>query len=314
MDFICMADAGYLRWTELCVRAIERSHPGAAIHLFDLSEERHNPLSATFGEHAVVRLEHYPPSEWKSPAWIEQADFDFIWPRFGLRDTLKYHSRRLRKALGAHNDAWMTDKAAHVRRVRHFLRLVAQKPRLIERVLDRSRGDAVFIDADAIVLKPLAPVFERQFDFAVTAEEPPDVIVGPEPVECTERPSVPWKAINVGVMFARNSAATRRLIGAWIAEMEVVRHLSIEQTALAHLILRLAPDFFASHYRPARLALESGDVTVLALPMDLYNFTHVKPEDAGVAADKLVVHFCGGKKQERHWPWVQKIVSGTLKQ
>lgn len=314
MEFVCMADEGYLRWTELCVRAIERSHPGAAIHLFDLSDSPRNRLSAAFAGRAAVRVEHYPPSQWISPAWIEAADFDFIWPRFGLSDTLKYHSRRLRKALGVRNDAWMTDKAAHVRRVRHFLRLVAQKPHLIERVLGRSAADVVFIDADAIALKPLASVFDLEFDLAVTAEEPRDVIVGPEPPECTERPPVPYKAINVGVMFARNNAAARRLLRAWIAEMETVRHLSIEQTALAHLILRLAPDFFGAHYRPAKLALEGGNATVLALPMNLYNFTHVRPEDAGVAPDKLVVHFCGGKKQERHWPWVQKIVAGSLEQ
>jgi hypothetical protein len=313
IDFACMADDGYLRWTELCVRAIQRGQPGSTIHLFDLSEAKENRLSAAFAGHPDVRVIHHPPRSWKWPAWVDAADFDFIWPNFGVRDTLKYYSRRLRQALGRHNDAWMTDKAAHVRRVRHFLRLVSQKPYVMEAALGATDRDLVFIDADAVLLKPLDAVFDRDFDFAVTAEEPQDVIIGPEPPECVDRPHYPYKAINVGVMFARNNARIRPLIKAWLREMESVRHLSIEQTALAHLIHRLAPGFFTAHGRPVPLQLDAGaQATVMALPMDVYNFTHVRSEDTRIAPEKYVAHFCGGKKQEQHWPWVQKIIADTL--
>jgi hypothetical protein len=312
IDFVCMANEAYLRWTELCIRSIERRQPSSTIHLFDLTEARDNRLRSAFATHPRVRITHFPSGEWVWPAWIDSADFDFIWPNFGMRETLKYYSRRLRKALGVRNENWMTDKAAHVRRVRAALRLFAQKPYVIGRALAAARHDLVFIDVDAVVLKPLDAVFDFEFDFAVTAEPPQDVIVGPEPPECTDRPHYPYKAINVGVMFVRNNDRVRPLLQAWIREMETVRHLSIEQTALAHLIQRLVPDFYQQHYRPASLRLEGALVSVMALPMNLYNFTHLRRQDALVAPDKFVAHFCGGKKQEQHWPWVQKMISDTL--
>lgn len=308
MNFACMADAGYLRWTELCVQAIERAQPGARVHVFDLSESDASPLRAALEGRASVRYEHFPPSRWQWPAWIDRAGFDFIWPNFGLRESLKYHSRRVRQRFGARHENWMTDKRAHVAKVQRFLRLVAQKPQVIRRALAASPENLVFVDVDAIVLQPLDRVFERDFDLAVTCEEPADVVIGPEPPECTDRPSYPYKAINVGVMFFRNTPALARLIDAWIAEMESVRHLSIEQTALAHLIHRLAPQFFASHYRTTPLELGAS---VMALPMRRYNFTRIAAGTT-IPDEVCVAHFAGGKKQEQHWPWVQDLISREL--
>jgi hypothetical protein len=309
IDFACMANEGYLRWTQLCVRAIERRQPGATIHLFDLSESRDSALRAAFGTHPGVRLTHFPPAAWQWPAWIDAAGFDFIWPDFGVRESLKYYSRKLRRALGRDNENWMTDKAAHVKRVRHFLRLVAQKPPLIECALSATRHNLVFLDVDALVLKPLDAVFEREFDFAVTTEDPQDIVIGPEPPQCTDRPHYPYKAINVGVMFARNTPRVAPLLHAWMREMQTVRHLSIEQTALAQLIHRLDPGFFEGHFRPRTLALEGGErVSVMALPMARYNFTRIRATDSSLAGDKLVAHFAGGRKQEQHWAWVQRLI------
>lgn len=312
IDFACMADEGYLRWTELCVRAIEQRQPGSRIHLYDLSERSGSALASAFARHPSVAYIHHPPAAWRWPRWVDEADFDFIWPNFDLRETVKYWSRKVRRALGARNETWMTDKAAHVRRVRHFLRLVAQKPSLIARTLDATPRDFVFIDVDAIVLRPLDEVFERDFDFAVTSEAPADVVIGPEPPACTDRPHYPYKAINVGVMFARNNAATRALVPPWIEAMETVRHLSIEQTALAELLYRRAPGFLESHYRTHAVDLPGGRVKVMAVPMALYNFTGIRPSHTALAPDKFVAHFAGGKKQERHWDWVRRLIFQEL--
>src|SRR4051812_11605018 len=201
IDFVCMANDAYAHWVELCVRAIERRQPGSVIHLFDISESNASALRERYASHACVRYTHFPPSQWRWPAWIDQADFDFVWPRFGLRETLKYHSRRLRRLFGVRNENWMIDKDAHLKRVQRALRMFAQKPTIIRRALDATDNNFVFIDVDAIVLRRLDPVFDLDFDLAVTTEAPQDVFIGPEPAECTERPSYPYQAINVGVVF-----------------------------------------------------------------------------------------------------------------
>ena len=308
-----MANDGYLHWTELCVRAIERRQPDAKIHLFDLSESGGSLMRTRYGDHASVRYHHFPPSQWAWPAWIDRMDFEFVWPRFGVRDSLKYHSRRLRMLLGARNENWMTDKKAHARRAQLALRLFAQKPYVIQRALSVTKENFAFIDVDAIVLKPLDAVFDLDFEFAVTTEAPSDVIIGPEPAECAERPSYPYIAVNVGVMFVRNCETVKPFLDAWIREMDAVHHLSIEQTALANLIHRLAPDFYAAHYRKRELDLGGGSrLTLMALPMDDYNFTRIRQTDTVLAPGKSVAHFCGGKKQQQHWEWVQKMIADAL--
>jgi hypothetical protein len=313
IDFVCMANEGYLHWVELCVKAIGRQHPGSTIHLFDLSESSDSRIRVQYSGHAGVRYVHFPPAQWTWPAWIDSMGFDFAWPRFGLRETLKYHSRRLRQLFGARNENWMTDKAAHTRRVRQALRLFAQKPQVIKRSLAATRNDLVFIDVDAIVLKPLDPVFDLEFDLAVTCEEPRDVVVGPEPKECIERPSYPYQAINVGVVFLRNSARMQPLLEAWIRKMETVHHMSIEQTALAQLIYEGVPAFFREHFRARTLALEGGaSVSVMALPMRRYNFTRIRRTDEALGSDLFVAHFAGGKKQQQHWDWVRGMIGAAL--
>jgi len=311
IDFVCMANDPYLRWMSLCVQALKKTHPASTVHINDLSD-RKGAIAERFEGQPGIRYRHFPPSQWRWPRWIDHADFDFIWPNFSASDEVKYHVRRLRTWLGERRDTWMIDKRAHVQRQRYLLRIFAQKPYVFRDALAATRKHVVFIDVDAIALKDLAPVFERDFDFAVTAEEPRDVIIGPEPAECTERPPYPYKAINVGVMFARNTPRVQPLIDAWIAEMETVRHLSLEQTALANLIHRFAPDFFQSHWPRHDLALPGGRVGVMALPMSVYNFTKIQKTQASIAPDAVVAHFCGGKKQEQHWGWVSKMIDEQL--
>jgi hypothetical protein len=304
IDFICMANEGYAHWVELCVRAIEQRQPGSGIYLYDLSESDDSAAGRGAG-----RYTHFPPREGAAPAWVDKMDFEFIWPLWDLRETVKFYSRKLRTLFGARNENWMLDKKAHTERTRRTLRLYAQKPHVIGRTLAASPNNLVFIDADAIVLKRLDAVFDLDFDMALTAEAPKDVVVGPWPPECTERPSYPHIAINVGVMFVRHSPRMRPLLDAWIREMEMVHHLSIEQTALAHLIYRLAPDFYNGHYRGHPLGLEGGEAVVMALPMPRYNFLKMRAADHGFPSDAHVAHFAGGKKQEAHWAWVRRMIA-----
>jgi hypothetical protein len=95
--------------------------------------------------------------------------------------------------------------------------------------------------------------------------------------------------------------------------METVRHLSVEQTALANLIYRLAPNFYETHYEPRKLALGDGsEATVMALPMKLYNFTKIRQTDTSLGSEASVAHFCGGKKQQQHWEWVHRMIAERL--
>ena len=314
MDFVCMADHHFAGWLELCLAALRRADPQARVFVFDLSPEE-SPAIADLAQRSPGAVHvAYPESQWRWPQWIDGAGFDFFWPHFPAAETLKYWGRRLRVALTGHGkEDWMTDKRRHAEKMRRFCRIVSQKPGVLAKALDLSGRDLVFVDADAIVLKSLAPVFERDFDLAVTSLEPAEVFIGPDPAECPERPSYPIRAVNTGMVFLRNNAATRSLLADWIREMEAVRHVAVEQTAIANMILRHVPDFFTSFYAGRTLATAGGTrARVMSLPVALYNHTKVRVGAKEMPDGIFVAHFVGSLKKARHWPMVSALIRRSL--
>jgi Nucleotide-diphospho-sugar transferase len=309
-DFVCMADHSFVKWLELCVPAIRRTHPDARVLVFDLTPEL-SPAVLEFCRRTEGTV-HLPfgKEQWRWPRWIDGTDFGFYWPRFTARETVKYWLRRIRIAVtGKTKDAWMTDKGRHAEKMKRFCRIVSQKPAVLAAALERTDRDIVFVDADAIVLKSLAPVFERGFDFAATTEEPGDVVIGPDPAECTERPSYPIRAVNTGMIFLRNNAAARQLLADWAVEMEEVRHVSAEQTALASLLLKNLPGFFSSRDEVRTMTSSKGvTVRVLGLPMSRYNCTKIRADALRVSEEVFVVHFVGSLKQAQHWDAVRALI------
>ena len=311
IDFVSMADHGYAKWLSLCLPSIRAAHPGARVFVFDLSPE-HPGVREACAAHPGADAVAWPERQWRWPSWIDATDFDFFWPRFTLRESVKYWARRARAALtGRAKEDWMIDKAALVRSTQRFCRIVSQKPHVLLKALELSGRDLVFVDADAVVRKPLDAVFDGGLDLGVTCEPPEDVVVGPNPPECRERPSYPIRAINTGVIFLRDGAGARGLLQDWIAEMEAVRDVAAEQTALANLILRQAPDFFARHGNEGVLAARDGRrARARNLPVHLYNEYRLKPEMTSLPDEARIVHFVGSLKKQKNWPRVRELVAG----
>jgi len=93
--------------------------------------------------------------------------------------------------------------------------------------------------------------------------------------------------------------------------MEQVRHIAVEQTALANLLLRQVPDFLSSCYLPRVTATTAGRAQVLALPMATYNCIRVRPGTERMP-DVSVVHFVGSKKKSWHWEAVSSLVRRSI--
>ena len=300
-SFVCMSDAGFVRWLELCMAAIVRTHPGARILVFDLSAASSDAVRELVGQTPGAEHVDWDESRWPSPAWIDTSDFAFYWPDYGWRDEVKYWSRRLRaRVTGRVKAGWMTDKASFVAQIRRATRRVAQKPYILRRALELAKKDLAFIDADAMVLKPLGEVFRHSFDLGVTVEQPEDVYIGPEPATMPWRPVLPVRLLNTGVVFIRDTAGAQALLDDWIEAMARVHHATAEQLALAHMLLAEIPDLVCAEHTvrpfPAPPAHKRGDV--LVLPMREYNFVHV-PLDAQRMPDVHVAHFAGSRKRRR---------------
>ena len=310
MDFVCMADHHYAKWLALSLASIRAAHPDARIFVFDLSpgERAIRACCESFPAAVVVP---FPQSDWRWPAWIDGTDFAFFWPRFTARESFKYWGRRLRAAIsGRAKEGWMIDKRAHARKMQQFCRIVSLKPHVLGKALQLSGRDIVFIDADAVVRKPLQAVFDQAFDLGVTCEEPAEVVIGPNPAECLERPAYPIRAVNTGVVFLRNNAAARSVLADWIAEMETVRDVSAEQTALANLILRKSGGFFAAPGACSTIRAGDGaEVRVANLPMRLYNCCKLTPGMERLPEGIYVAHFVGALKKNEYWDKARALVN-----
>lgn len=302
LNFVFMADHKFLRWLEMSVHATIKAHPGATVYLYDLS-----PDSRALAEFASLHSEivhiPYPESHWSWPGWIDKTDFYFFWPVFPLRETLKYWSRRARVAItGRAKEDWMIDKNSFVENSKRFVKIVSLKPRVLQDALLRSTRNIVFMDADAIVLKPVCAVFTQNFDMAVTALHPDEIVIGPDPANCHRRPHYPHRAINTGVLFIRHTQAANQLLSDWIAEMESVQHGCVEQTALANLLLSQNGDCFTDHHKSyLHQTTANIQARILNLPYSSFNCTNIPLNADRIPNEVSIIHFAGGRKKESHW-------------
>ncbi len=314
IDFVCMADSKYGKWLSLCIRAIQRFHPNSRIYVFDLSPES-NTIAACCSVFDNIVHVPFPSSEWRYPSWIDKANFSFFWPRFTIRETIKYWTRRLRHhATRRTKEGWMIDKELHVQKMRLFCRIVSLKPHILIRALELSQRNIAFIDVDAIVLKSLTQVFDSFFDIAITCEDPKDIVISANPPECADRPAYPIRAVNTGVIFLRNGTATTEFLSDWISEMDSVYDTSTEQTALANLVFKISPKFFIEYPPLTSTLVISNRHTVLVkkLPMNTYNKINfdiaAKESQNGV----YILHFVGSKKQEKNWGIVSNYIEQSI--
>lgn len=309
IDFVCMATENYSDWTRLCLQSISRFHPASTIHLYDLSKKPSKLFIEIANDFKNVKYYSYPESEWKWPAWVDKADFNFFCPRFSFREQLKYLGRRARLMIsGKTKEGWMTDKALFAEEKRFFLKVVSQKPHILRQVVSNSANDLVFIDVDAIITKPLDAVFKIDFDLALTTEDLNEVVISRDPIDCNDRSIYPHRAINTGVIVLRNNRNARPILDAWIQEMESVYHFCVEQTSLANLIYRNIPDFFQSYFKPQTLALPGGSSSlIVALPMNVYNFIKTQLDAESFPEHIFVAHFVGSRKQQMHWEKAKKL-------
>lgn len=313
IDFVCMADHRYVKWLTLSIPTIRAAHPQSRIFVFDLSPE--NPALIEYcQEFKEIIVVPFAEDDWRWPEWIDKADFSFFWPLFTLRESLKYWGRRLRTIVSGHpKEDWMIDKKAYVAKMQQFCRIVSLKPHVLEKALRLTDHDIVFIDADAVVQKPVELAFEKQFDLGVTCEEPDDVVVGPNPAECIDRPSYPIRAVNTGVVFLRNNAAAHSILKDWVGEMEQVLDVCTEQTALANLIMRKSDSFFTKPGSCQTISADDSNLVRIAnLPMRIFNSISINPNMDRLPQNVYISHFVGSMKKDKYWDRVNALVEKSI--
>lgn len=308
-NFFYVLDDAFAGFLELGLRAIRCFHPEARVVAYDVGQEpsaRLRALAQTDGRLTVVP---WPERRWMRTAWADGVDFGYFHPRWSLRDEIKYRSRRLRKRLtGKARDAWIIDKAAWLAQQRRKIRIWAQKAACAKDLLDGNPGDWIFLDADAVPWRPLGPVFDEDFDVALTLRRLADVKVGIDPGVRMERP-LPYHAVNAGVMFLRGNQASRRFLDLWCGAMERIPYHMIEQTALSVLCLEADPRAFDGYRRPLLLG---GGIRLRLLPCEEFNNTYID-EELRFDERSAVVHFKGYLHQSRYLAALEQRVAERVR-
>lgn len=310
LDFVLMATADFSHWVDLCGRSIRRFHPEARIWLFDLSPAPSPELDRIARDLEKCEVVHYPEESWRWPAWVDTANLEFFWPNFSLRERLKMLSRSLRRNLFRRKKGgWVCSPREFVAQRKRFVRIVAQKPRVVSLALALGTADTLtFIDVDAILLARVDDALPADAQIGITVEAPSDVLIAADP-GCGGREDVyPYRAVNTGVMFFRRSRSSQVFLDLWTAEMSQVRHVLSEQTALANLLYRKLPTVFVRGEGVVEFPLGDTGAGIALLPCARYNHYKIKSHQEAISPEAAIIHFVGSLKQAHHWPRVLALV------
>jgi hypothetical protein len=311
IDFVTFAAGNYAHWLRLWLSSAARYNPGARLFIYDVSPTPSEAIAALAKAYPNCTVVPWPEDTWKSPAWIDTLDFRFFWPGFGLRDELKYQSRRLRHAVTRKKKHdWMIDKKKFVADKKFFIRICCQKPYILSDAWRRSDRPLAYVDADAVVLERFDAYPGGTSDFTVTVVDRDQVRIGGEWEPMGPDGPLPVVLINAGVMFANRTDGAQRLIATWIAEMDRVRHGGADQIALANLLQRNGQRFHESS-EPLAVATEEGSAIVAGLPCARFNQVRIPRDGRSIDPSTSIVHFVGSWKQPEHWPSVEKLIAGT---
>jgi hypothetical protein len=308
IDFVTFAADNYARWVELWLDCASRSNPDSRLFLYDVSATPSQALRELAARYPQAEVVAWPEASWQAPNWVTETDFHFFWPGFGLRDEIKYLSRRLRFNLsGRKKHDWMIDKQAFVASKQFFIRICCQKPYIIRDALSRTDRPLAYVDADAVVLEHIPGYPGGANDFAVTVVDPEQVRIGGAWEPPGPDGPLPVTLINAGVMFANHTEHASELLDMWIEELSRVRHGASDQTALANLIHRHDPHFHETH-APVRVDTRSGEAVVTGLPCARYNQVRIARDGTGIDAEAAIAHFVGSWKQAEHWEHVGEAI------
>jgi hypothetical protein len=288
-------------------------HSDSRIFVYDLSDDPSSAIQTCLSKYANTFYVHYPPEQWRLPDWVNKTDFSWFYPYFGAKENIKCTLRRWRYLLtGRRKDGWIIDKAEEYNRKQHILRTVCQKPHVVLDALNRSGNDMVFIDADAATLGNLDHVFDKWvFDVGVTVVDREKIKIGVHEF-AKDKQFLPYDAINVGVMFFRNSITTKLLIDAWVSEMEYVHYVAAEQTALANLIYKADPHAFETQPKVIEIFLGSEKASVLMLSCREYNYHRLSKKNSGISEETYVVHFVGSLKLLKNRLFVKTLLTEEI--
>ena len=266
MNFMTVGDHHYYYTIHKCAEGILNSHPESEYYVYDwgLKDDQISKLEELKNT-KVIRWNLDPPSKKESISlyllneWMDGSE--------GLIWRIK---RKLLKQTPVHKYFRSRQKY-----------LMRQKPLCIKDGLQRSSGQLVFLDADAVLISRITEVFDQEFDVGLTLR--------PENKRPDDNESIGIPPINAGVIFF-GSSDVDCFIDAWIKQMDDHDYILEEQVAIADMAKKSNKDIFNDYYNKGSLTIDNKKIDFITFPCDKYNHYHI---DEGISTDNKILHFKG---------------------
>ncbi len=310
-DFLIVLDQAYAKFLSLGLSTLAHFHPRAKVFLYDLTPEPSAELQGMSKLYENSDWIHWPRSKWLKNTWVDSLGFSDFNHNYTISDRLKHLSRVMRsKLLGIRKEAWgELDKDKQVRKKKYFMNLCSQRTVICRDCLERTGNNVVFIDADAIVWRSVAAVFEKDFDVALTMRRLNDIVIDYVPGIHSDRP-VPFKVINAGVIYFKNNERSRKFVNLWVEEILNTRDFAMDQTALAQLVLDADEHAIEEYERDIRIGSGPGPISIKLLPCEPYNNFYMHDDltfETG-EGDTYIAHFKGYLHRDEYFSSLKRVV------
>ncbi len=300
--FILMGNRPYFHLLEVNLAYISKHYPDAPVMFYDwgLKRGQQRRLKDRFPTLEII--------EWSDqisrrgnlfnvgePERIRRGAFSYV-------ARLPYPKRKLGK--------WCLKRLPQSRIARRieagalrFQSILLHKILCIQHCAARA-GDTplAFLDADAILIRPIDEMLDADYDVALTVVRPKEFNLGVD--QCF--------AINSGVIFFGASSEARRLfIEAWWETATRSPEWMAGQTAITRILQRAGSDVFRPDHSFA-LSLEGTRIRVKLLPTDRYNFFYLEEIAESSLDDVRIVHFKARSRHRQTFGPLLKIVERKI--
>ncbi len=300
--FILMGNRSYFHMLEVNLAHISKHYPDAPVMFYDwgLKPGQQRRLKDRFPTLEIIEWSDQISRQGNlfnvgEPERIRRGAFSYV-------ARLPYPKRKLGK--------WCLKRLPQSRIARRieagavrFQSILLHKILCIQHCAARA-GDTplAFLDADAILIRPIDEMLDADYDVALTVVRPKEFNLGVD--QCF--------AINSGVIFFGASSEARRLfIEAWWEAATRSQEWMAGQTAITRILQRAGSDVFRPDHSFA-LSLEGTRIRVKLLPTDRYNFYYLEEISESSLDDVRIVHFKARYSNRQTFGPLLKIVERKI--
>jgi hypothetical protein len=261
VNFIIITDSDFFKPTLANVRQINNIYPKSTIFIYDwgLEDPQYNQLNSESNTELI---------SWRVEYDCGKLEDILI----NLQDSLKSN-----KVLNYAIDDFLGIGFPQLQQKQEYL--YCQKPFCIIDCIDRTEGDLIYMDGDAVLVNSIDEILQDSFDIAVTVRPKMEFRKG-------------WSPLNAGVIFfSTRTNKSELFVNKWIELMNDMDGELVEQSSIWELINQSINYELSHHYQTGSINIGNEKIITKVLPCKKYNYYWV--HNGFNIENNKILHFKG---------------------